>query len=142
MRLHRALLLATLPGCIFGSAASGDWDIREFQRFEIDGASFSTTEEEGVLSVDGRNATFDFEFQTDDFGRLEWLLEGEGDNEGGGVYRFVLDGEFQFFDAGDRARILVDGSWNCVIDGRAMDCEGNPMGSKETYRIDLVLEKR
>ncbi len=141
MRIHWGLLLATLPGCIFGSPASGDWFVQDFQRFEINGSSFSTTEEEGRLVVEGGDAMLDVEFQTADFGRLEWEMDGDAENLGGGQFRFALDGRFLFFDDGQRAQVLVTGDLDCFRDRNAMDCESDFDGERENYRIETAFER-
>jgi len=140
------LVIMIITGCL-GSPVVGDWEIRDFQRFEIDGTSFSTSDEDGDLAMESTNdVDCEFDFRTAKFGRLAWDLSGEWENDGGGVYLLVLDGDIQFTNRdGQAASLDVDGEWDCRPERDRMECEGDldaPVESDESYSFEIEWELR
>jgi len=140
------LVFVMLTGCIDASVV-GRWEFHDFQRFEINQGSYSTSEEVGELSVDGgREFDFDFEMETADFGTLAWGLDGTWEGVGDGLFRFDARGEIRFTNRyGQLAGLDLQGNWDCTPAGDRMDCVGAldaPEEADETYSFEIDFSKR
>ncbi|MEN0061013.1 MAG: hypothetical protein AAGA48_02625 [Myxococcota bacterium] len=134
------LVFVTLTGCL-GSPVVGDWEISDFDRFEIDNTAIDTSNEDGDLTFDSDDeADLEFDFVAGNFGNIDFDLQGDWESRGGREYRLDLDGDLQ--QAG-YAAFGVDGPWDCQLENDTLDCEGElESADGQQYTFEIVFEAR